>query len=147
MNAKEYLNQAWELNQMINDKMEKAERLRQDLYGRGVSYENNGGSSPNGGSDAISKAICKVIAFEQEADALIDKMIAIKIDIEHAIGKLDDRRYRKLLERRYLFFESFEVIAGKMDTAKNISIGFMIRLYRRWMKSCDRMRLNATNCD
>ena len=28
MNAKEYLNQAWELNQMINDKMEKAERLR-----------------------------------------------------------------------------------------------------------------------
>lgn len=31
MNAKEYLNQAWELNQMINDKMEKAERLRQDL--------------------------------------------------------------------------------------------------------------------
>ena len=67
MNAKEYLNQAWELNQMINDKMEKAERLRQDLYGRGVSYENNGGSSPNGGSDAISKAICKVIAFEQEA--------------------------------------------------------------------------------
>ena len=114
MNAKEYLNQAWELNQMINDKMEKAERLRQDLYGRGVSYENNGGSSPNGGSDAISKAICKVIAFEQEADALIDKMIAIKIDIEHAIGKLDDRRYRKLLERRFLFFESYEVIAGKM---------------------------------
>ena len=60
MNAKEYLNQAWELNQMINDKMEKAERLRQDLYGRGVGYENNGGSSPNGGSDAIGKAICKL---------------------------------------------------------------------------------------
>ena len=138
MNAKEYLNQAWELNQMINDKMEKAERLRQDLYGRGVSYENNGGS------DAISKAICKVIAFEQEADALIDKMIAIKIDIEHAIGKLDDRRYRKLLERRYLFFESFEVIAGKMGYSKK----HIYRLHDKAVSALDeKLRQDATNCD
>ena len=144
MNAKEYLNQAWELNQMINDKMEKAERLRQDLYGRGVSYENNVGSSPNGGSDAISNAICKVIAFEQEADALIDKMIAIKIDIEHAIGKLDDRRYRKLLERRYLFFESFEVIAGKMGYSKK----HIYRLHDKAVSALDeKLRQDATECD
>lgn len=144
MTAKEYLNKPWELNCEINDKLEKAARLRQDLYGRGVSYENNADSSPNHSTDAIGKAVCKVVAFEKEADVLIDQLITLKIEIEHTISMVDDRRYRKLLERRYLFFESFETIAATMNYSKK----HIYRLHDEAIFAVgEKLRTNATECD
>lgn len=144
MTAKEYLNRPLELNDEINDKLEKAARLRQDLYGRGVSYENSGGSSPNHSTDAMGKAVCKVIDFEKEADVLIDQLITLKIEIEHTISTISDRRYRKLLERRYLFFESFETIAATMNYSKK----HIYRLHDEAISAVDdKLRTNATGCD
>lgn len=144
MTAKEYLNRPLELNDEINDKLEKAARLRQDLYGRGVSYENNGGSSPNHSTDVMGKAVCKVIDFEKEADVLIDQLITLKIEIEHTISTISDRRYRKLLERRYLFFESFETIAATMNYSKK----HIYRLHDEAISAVDeKLRTNATECE
>ena len=97
MTAKEFLNRPWELNQRIKDKLENAERLRQELHGRGISYDSTS-HSPNSSMDALGRAVARVVDFEKEADETIDQLGALKIEVEHQIAVLDDRRYRRILE-------------------------------------------------
>ena len=144
MTAKEYLNRPWKLNNEINDKLEKAARLRKDLYGRGVSYENNGGSGANGSNDIIGKAIAKIVDFEHEADIMIDELVTLKIDMEHPISLISDFRYRKILERRYLFFESFKAIASLLGYSEK----HIYRLHSEAINALEKiLRTNATKCE
>lgn len=144
MTAKEYLNRPWKLNNEINDKLEKAARLRKDLYGRGVSYENNGGSGANGSNDIIGKAIAKIVDFEHEADIMIDELVTLKIDMEHQISLISDFRYRKILERRYLFFESFKAIASSLGYSEK----HIYRLHSEAINALEKiLRTNATKCE
>lgn len=142
MTAKEFLNRPWELNQRIKDKLENAERLRQELYGRGISYDNTS-HSPNSSMDALGRAVARVVDFEKEADEMIDQLVALKIEVEHQIAVLDDRRYRRILEERYLFFASFDKIAAELGYSKK----HIYRLHDEAVNALDeKLRQIATEC-
>lgn len=114
------------------------------MYGRGVSYENNGGSGANGSNDIIGKAIAKIVDFEHEADIMIDELVTLKIDMEHQISLISDFRYRKILERRYLFFESFKAIASLLGYSEK----HIYRLHSEAINALEKiLRTNATKCE
>ena len=119
MTAKEYLNQAYNIDKEIAFKLRKAEMLRNSLYGKGVSY-GSVGHNPNCGLDSLGAAVAKVVDYEKETAGMIENLIAIRLDIESTIMALNDDREREVLEKRYLFFESWEKIA--------VDMGYSIRM-------------------
>ena len=66
--------------------------------------------NPNYGSAAMADAVCKIIALQNEIAADMDRLVQIKKDIVDVIAKVDDVKYRILLEKRYLCGETWEEI-------------------------------------
>ena len=71
MTAKEFLSQAYRLDRKADMILRKADAMRKSLYGRGNSGENHGGNA----SDSIGKAIARVVAYEEQADRIIEELI------------------------------------------------------------------------
>lgn len=115
MTAQEYLGQAYKIDKQISSKLKKAELLRKSLYGRGLNYENNEGSSPNSSGDAIGRAVARVVDYEREADEMIDRLTELRVEIEKVISSIKDEKLREVLEHRYLYFESWDQIAANMS--------------------------------
>ena len=118
MNIVKYLNQPHELDEKIERKILQIKRLKEDLYGRGICYENTG-HSESPASDAISRAIGKIVDYEHEVDLLIDELVTLKIEIGHKISMMDSIKHQHVLERKYLYFDSNELLAQRFKCSKN----------------------------
>ena len=108
MTAKEYLNQAYYIDREINLTLAKADKLRQSLYGRAVTYDSTGGVKSSSDKDVIGKTIEKIDEYERKANELIDGLIEKRIEIENTIKAVPDSVQREVLERRYLLFQEWE---------------------------------------
>lgn len=106
MTAKEYLSQAYYLDREINIALAKSQKMRESLYGRGVSSD--GVNVKSGASDVFAETIEKVIAYEEKANKLINALVDKKLEIETVISKLKSPTEREVLERRYLLYQPFE---------------------------------------
>ena len=113
MNAKEYLNQAYRLDQRINSKLEQVLSLR-DLTTTATATMSDmpGSSSPN--VYRMQDIIAKIIDLENEINADIDQLVDLKRDMVAAIKAVADPECQTLLELRYLCFKSWEQIAVAM---------------------------------
>ena len=58
----------------------------------------------------MADAVCKIIDLQNEIAADMDRLVQIKKDIVDVIGKVDDVKFRILLEKRYLCDETWEEI-------------------------------------
>lgn len=113
MTAKEYLNQAYRLDQRINSKLEQVMSLR-DLTTKATATM----SDMPGGSRNVYKMqdiIGKIIDLENEINADIDQLVDLKREMVSAIKAVEDPEYQTLLELRYLCFKTWEQIAVEMD--------------------------------
>ena len=122
MTAKEYLNQAYRLDQRINSKLEQVMSLR-DLATKATATI----SDMPGGSRNVYKMqdiIGKIIDLENEINADIDQLVDLKREMVSAIKAVEDPEYQTLLELRYLCFKTWEQIAVEM----NYSIQHIYRL-------------------
>lgn len=122
MTAKEYLNQAYRLDQRINSKLEQVMSLR-DLTTKATATM----SDMPGGSRNVYKMqdiIGKIIDLENEINADIDQLVDLKREMVSAIKAVEDPEYQTLLELRYLCFKTWEQIAVEM----NYSIQHIYRL-------------------
>ena len=122
MTAKEYLNQAYRLDQRINSKLEQVASLR-DLTTKATATM----SDMPGGSRNVYKMqdiIGKIIDLENEINADIDQLVDLKREMVSAIKAVEDPEYQTLLELRYLCFKTWEQIAVEM----NYSIQHIYRL-------------------
>ncbi len=135
MNVKEFLNRTFILDNEINSKLEKIKCLKEDLYGRGISYETTGASFSGSTDDSMARTIAKIVDFEHEVNELVDELVSVKIEIEHAIGKIDDIKCRRILERRYLFLEDFKVISIKLKYSKK----HVYRLHNDGIKALEKV--------
>ena len=122
MTAKEYLNQAYRLDQRINSKLEQVMSLR-DLATKATATM----SDMPGGSRNVYKMqdiVGKIIDLENEINADIDQLVDLKREMVSAIKAVEDPEYQTLLELRYLCFKTWEQIAVEM----NYSIQHIYRL-------------------
>lgn len=129
MTAKEYLDQAYRLDQRINSKLEQVLSLR-DLTTKATATM----SDMPGGSRNVYKMqdiIAKIIDLENEVNADIDQLVDLKREMVAAIKAVENPEYQTLLELRYLCFKTWEQIAVEM----NYSIQHIYRLRDRALKT------------
>ena len=113
MTAKEYLGQAYRLDQRINSKLEQVLSLR-DLTTKATATMSD---MPGGGSRNVYKMqdiIAKIIDLENEINADIDQLVDLKREMVATIKSVTDPECQTLLELRFLCFKTWEQIAVQM---------------------------------
>ena len=113
MEAKEYLSQAFRLDNRINSKIDQIALLN-DLATKCTSRLTGMPHNPSPGNSQMADAIGKIVDLEAEINRDIDRLIDLKREIASVISRVDKHDYRTLLERRYLGFETWDKIAAAM---------------------------------
>ena len=113
MNAKEYLNQAYRLDQRISSKLEQVAALRALTQRVTASYEGEVVSRTRNVS-ALEDTLFRLMEAEAELNSTIDALVDLKREVYATIQKVEKPEYQFLLEMRYLCFKSWIEIADQM---------------------------------
>ena len=126
MTIKEYLSQAYHLDQRINSKIEQLKRW-QDLAIKATSTLSKTSSCSYENSHKMEDNMVKIIDLKNEINNDIDRLIDLKKDIMALIKAVKNPEYQTLLELRYLCFKKWEQIAVEMD----YSIQHIFRIHNK----------------
>ena len=103
MTAKEYLSQAYLLEQQVRVKLEQIESLKSlasyvsvDFTREPVSHTRNVSS--------MQDTVLKIMEMNKELDARVDALVDKKIEIMKTIDQVQRVEYRLILEERYISF-------------------------------------------
>lgn len=113
MTAKEYLRQLSRKDARIKALIERQQRYRELAERRTAVYRD----TPGGGQRHVSPVeeyAVKIVDLEREIDRRIDEYADLTREIEAAIDRIDDDRYRDILRFRYVNGWSWERIAREM---------------------------------
>ena len=124
MTAKEYLGQAYRLDQRINSKLEQVMSLR-DLATKATSTLSDVAPSGTRNVHRMEDIIVKIVDLENEINRDIDNLVDLKREMVSVIKAVTDPELQTLLELRYLCFKSWEQIAVEME----YSIQHIFRLH------------------
>ena len=113
MTAKEYLGQAYRLDQRINSKLQQIESLRSLTQRVTVAY---GGEvvSHTRNVTSMQDTIVRLMQAEEELNREIDRLVDLKAEIMCVIKAVASPEHQTLLELRYLCFKPWKVIADRM---------------------------------
>lgn len=116
MNSKEYLGQAYRLNELIDSEIKELD----ELTSRRLSMESPkldaiGKGSGVGAGAKYTYIIDKIIDLEEKINSEIDRYIDLKEELRTAINQVEDAEMRVLLIDRYLNFMTWTEIAVKMN--------------------------------
>lgn len=112
MTAKEYLKQAYRLDQRINSKLEQLSALRSLAVK--VTALNDGTFKETREIHSREYVITKMIDMEKELNTEIDALVDFKSEIMRLIKKIADPELQILLEQRYLCFKTWRQISDEM---------------------------------
>lgn len=134
MTAKEFLGQAYRLDQRINSKLQQIDSLRgltqkvtQSYDGEVVSRTRN--------VTSLEDAIIRLMKAEEELNQQIDQLVDTKIKIGKLIDMVHNESYRLLLEKRYLCFLPWDQIAADMHYSRR----WVLNKHERTLEVADRL--------
>lgn len=116
MTAKQYLRQAYRLNDLINSDLAELEQLK--VLSTSVSSPNLSGMPSSGTKKQEApfvNAVMKIIELEKVIDAEIDRFVDLKKEIRDVINKIPDNNQKLVLKLRYIQFLKWESVAAEMD--------------------------------
>ena len=113
MNAFEYLNQAYMLDQRIQSMLQQVSALR-SLAQTMHSYVNNEPVVHTKNVCALEDTVIKIMEEEAEINAEIDRLVDLKKEIRETIAEVKELNYRLVLEKRHLCYLSWEKIGADM---------------------------------
>jgi DNA-directed RNA polymerase specialized sigma subunit len=113
MTKKEYLSQAYRLDQRINSKLAQVTALN-DLATKCTTTLTDMPRNPNRGISTMADAVEKIVDLQSEINRDIDALVDLKRDIVRAIKAVVNTEYQTILELRYLCFKTWEQIAVDM---------------------------------
>lgn len=111
MTAKEYLSQARLLDKRIEARIAERQRIADQVTA--VRAPNLTGM-PRGGVHDWTDSVDRVIDLTAAIDAEIRELCRLKREINSTIDRVEDYRYRTLLELRYRNYYTWEQIADVM---------------------------------
>jgi len=118
--AKDFLSQAYRIDQRINSKLEQVQSLR-ELATKATATLTDAPVSGSRKVHSMSDIIDKMIDLENEINEDIDRLVDLKREIVSLIKRVENPEYQTLLELRYLCFKSWEQIAVTMNyTSRNV---------------------------
>ena len=110
MTAKDYLNQAYRLDQRIQSKQEQITSLN-DLAASCSAAVSGMPRNPNRGGSRMADAVCKIIDLENSIAADMETLVMLKAEIVETIKAVDNVEYQLILEKRYISGKSWPEIA------------------------------------
>ena len=134
MTAKEFLGQAYRLDQRINSKLQQIDSLRGLTQKVTQSYDNEVVSRTRNVS-SLEDAIIRLMEAEEELNRQIDQLVDTKIEIGKLIEKVHNESYRLLLEKRYLCFLAWDQIAAEMPYSRR----WVLNKHERALEVADRL--------
>lgn len=122
MTARDYLSQAYRLDQRINSKLEQVESLN-SLATKVSSTLTGMPKNPNRTTSTMADTVTKIIALQAEINNDIDRLVDLKREMVAVIKAVANTERQTLLELRYLCFKTWEQIAVEMDyTVRNVHL-------------------------
>ena len=137
MKAKEYLGQAYRLDQRINSKLEQITSLNELAIKCNLTLTGMPGNLDRSTSKT-AETVCKIIDLQTEIDCDIQKLVDLKREMVRVIKGVDNTEYQTLLELRYLCFKTWEQIA--------VDLGYNVRhVYRLHDEAVDSIKVPQTS--
>lgn len=130
MNAKDFLMQAYLLDQQIKSKSEQVESLN-ELATRCTPALTGMPRSSNSAASAMADAVEKIVDLETQIGEEAIRLVEVKQRIVNVIQCVDNINLRVLLERRYLCGDTWE----KISVALNYDLRWTKRLHERGLEA------------
>lgn len=116
--AKQYLKQAYRLNELINSDLEELAELK--IFSKSISSPNYSGmptSETRNVEPTFARAVNKIIDLENHINEEIAHLVDLKKEIRSVINEVTDGDEKLLLKYRYINFCTWEVICEKMNVS------------------------------
>ena len=132
MNAKQYLKQAYKLNEKIKDKQERLDDLKEMSTSTGaIDYSKDKIQSSPSQDAPFTKQVMQIIELEEELQKDIDRLKNLKVEINRAVKSVDDVDGSMVLSKRYILMKTWEQISSEMG----YSISQLHRIHDRAIKN------------
>ena len=113
MSTKDYLSQAYRIDQRINSKLAQVMSLR-DLLSKATGTLSGAPKAATPNPHTMEDTIAKMVDLENEINEDIDALVDLKAEIMRRIKRVENTEYQTILELRYLCFKRWEEIAVDM---------------------------------
>lgn len=113
MTAKEYLSQAFHIDQRISSKLSQVMRLRETATDCTATLSDM--PRPDSPSrQQMADTICKIVDLEREINEDIDRLVDLKAEARRAINAVSDPDQQLILELRYLCYKPWNEIMTEL---------------------------------
>ena len=110
MSTKDYLSQAYRIDQRINSKLAQVMSLR-DLLGKATGTLSGAPKAATPNPHSMEDTIAKMVDLENEINEDIDALVDLKAEIMRRIKRVENTDYQTILELRYLCFKRWEEVS------------------------------------
>ena len=114
MTAKEYLSQAYRLDQRICSKQEQIAALN-ELSTSCTATMTGMPHNPNRGNSRMADAVCRIVDLQNSIAADMRELVELKREIIETINAVENIDYRLILEKRYISGKSWPEIAVDLN--------------------------------
>jgi hypothetical protein len=135
LTAKEYLSQAYRIDQRINSKLGQVQSLR-DLATKATATLSDMPRSASPNHHRMEDFITKALDLESEINADLQHLIDLKHEIVTVVKCVEAPDLQTILELRYLCFQSWEEISVSL----HLDIRWVHRLHNRALNEVDAIR-------
>jgi len=124
MNTKDYLSQAYRIDQRINSKLAQVMSLR-ELLDKATGTLSGAPKAATPNPHSMEDTIAKMVDLENEINEDIDALVDLKAEIMRRIKRVENTEYQTILELRYLCFKRWEEVSVELG----YSIQHLFRLH------------------
>ena len=139
MTAKEYLGQAYRLDQHIKDRLLQLAQLRSLTQQITTAYDREVVSRTRN-VHALEDSVIRLMEAEEEINREVDRFVDTKMAISKTIAMVRNENYRLILEKRYLCFMTWEQISLDM----NYTNRWLRKMHDRALDVVDRILLERS---
>jgi len=130
MSTKDYLSQAYRIDQRINSKLAQVMCLR-DLLSKATGTLSGAPKAATPNLHSMEDTIAKMVDLENEINEDIDALVDLKAEIMQRIKRVENTEYQTILELRYLCFKRWEEVSVELG----YSIQHLFRLHDEALES------------
>lgn len=136
LSAKDYLSQAYRIDQRINSKIEQVQSLRDLAEKASATLSDVPPSKGTRNVHRMEDVIAKMVDMESEISADMKRLLNLKHEIVTVISCVESPELQTLLELRYLCFKTWEQIAVVL----HFDLRWVHRLHNRALNEVELIR-------
>lgn len=140
MTAKDYLNRAYRINELIGEHMQELAKLHQ--MKESLPSGGGGGNSHSAGNASYAKIVERIVDFENEIRQKNAEMLDMRIEVRKRIDNVENVYYNLILKKRYLQFMTMEDIAKDLGFCER----HIKRLHKKALSVFEQVNKDVIEC-